>query len=94
MDEVVDLAKSCQIVSSALETHFKTEALTISMQDGEAAGQSVAHVHWHILPRKKGDFEKNDDIYEKLQADGTEIRVRRTDEEMKNESVVFRQLFA
>lgn len=94
MDEVVDLAKSCQIVSSALEIHFKTEALTISMQDGEAAGQSVAHVHWHILPRKKGDFEKNDDIYEKLQADGTEVRVRRTDEEMENESVVFRQLFA
>ena len=63
------------------------------MQDGKAAGQSVSHVHWHILPRKPGDFERNDDIYAKLQADGTEIRVKRSEEEMEKECVIFRQLF-
>merc|ERR1711879_36398 len=91
--EVQDLAVSCQLISKTFESHFKTEATTVSMQDGAAAGQSVAHVHWHVLPRKEGDFERNDDIYAKLQADGTEVRVKRTEDEMQAECEVFRGLF-
>jgi diadenosine tetraphosphate (Ap4A) HIT family hydrolase len=40
--------------------------LTGMMQDGPAAGQTVPHVHIHVLPRKPGDFEKNDDVYDEL----------------------------
>lgn len=29
--------------------------------DGAEAGQTVKHVHIHILPRKQGDFARNDD---------------------------------
>lgn len=36
----------------------------ITCQDGPQAGQTVAHVHIHLIPRKKGDFEKNDEIYD------------------------------
>jgi bis(5'-adenosyl)-triphosphatase len=32
------------------------------------AGQSVPHVDVHILPRVEGDFERNDDVYDELQA--------------------------
>ena len=32
------------------------------------AGQLVPHVHVHILPRYCGDFERNDDIYDQLEA--------------------------
>lgn len=35
-------------------------ALTVSVQDGAAAGQSVPHVHVHILPRREGDITPND----------------------------------
>jgi len=34
------------------------------LQDGPKAGQTVPHVHVHILPRKDGDFENNDEIYD------------------------------
>lgn len=30
------------------------------------AGQSVRHTHLHLLPRKGGDFARNDDIYDHL----------------------------
>ena len=30
------------------------------------AGQSVPHVHIHVLPRRPGDFEKNDDVYDAI----------------------------
>jgi len=31
------------------------EGFNFFMNNGEVAGQVVPHVHWHILPRKKGD---------------------------------------
>ena len=37
-----------------------------ALQDGPAAGQTVPHVHIHVLPRKLGDFEPNDKIYDAL----------------------------
>jgi bis(5'-adenosyl)-triphosphatase len=30
------------------------------------AGQTVPHVHVHIIPRKKGDWANNDDIYPEI----------------------------
>jgi len=38
--------------------------LLLFFQDGAQAGQTVPHVHVHILPRKKGDFENNDEVYD------------------------------
>jgi bis(5'-adenosyl)-triphosphatase len=36
------------------------------MQDGQDAGQSVPHVHVHVLPRRPGDFHRNDDVYDAI----------------------------
>jgi diadenosine tetraphosphate (Ap4A) HIT family hydrolase len=32
-----------------------TEAVSVYVADGEAAGQEVAHVHIHLIPRRTGD---------------------------------------
>jgi len=45
-----------------------TTAFNVAVQDGRDAGQSVPHVHVHILPRCAGDFERNDDVYDALEA--------------------------
>ena len=42
-------------------------AFNIAIQDGTNAGQSVPHVHVHILPRIAGDYERSDDIYTDLE---------------------------
>lgn len=42
--------------------------MTISIQDGKSAGQSVPHVHVHLIPRKSTDYGgDNDQIYPALE---------------------------
>jgi diadenosine tetraphosphate (Ap4A) HIT family hydrolase len=65
-EEVNDLYSSVHRLAPKLEARYGASALNIAMQDGPIAGQSVPHVHVHMLPRKPGDFKRNDDVYEEL----------------------------
>ncbi|XP_022081529.1 bis(5'-adenosyl)-triphosphatase-like isoform X1 [Acanthaster planci] len=62
-DEVSDMFLSVHTIAKALEVHYEVTAMSVGLQDGADAGQSVKHVHIHIVPRRKGDFKNNDDIY-------------------------------
>jgi glutamate-1-semialdehyde 2,1-aminomutase len=55
------------------------------LQDGPEAGQTVKHVHFHLIPRKKSDLARNNDIYENLDVDIK--RNNRSFEEMKEEAI-------
>ncbi|TDL28047.1 HIT-like protein [Rickenella mellea] len=64
--EIAELFAGVQHVGRIVERAYVADALTIACQDGRAAGQSVPHVHIHILPRRsKGDYfeGRNDEIY-------------------------------
>lgn len=54
------------INSSQLKPYDKSDMFlhVLPPKDGPQAGQTVPHVHIHIIPRKKGDFENNDEIYD------------------------------
>lgn len=65
-EEVSDLFCTTQKIAAAVQKEFEGTSLTISIQDGPEAGQTIEHVHVHILPRKKDDFLNNDDIYKEL----------------------------
>jgi len=60
-------------VCAVIERAFGAEALTVSVQDGPVAGQTVPHVHVHILPRRTHDFSPNDAIYPLLERFGFEL---------------------
>ena len=62
-----------QRVGSVVEQHFGAESLTLAIQDGPAAGQSVPHVHIHCLPRRYGDFKNNDDVYDAIDEHSKEL---------------------
>ncbi|XP_078139969.1 bis(5'-adenosyl)-triphosphatase [Centroberyx gerrardi] len=66
-DELADLFSTTQRVGTLVEKHFNATSLTFAIQDGPEAGQTVKHVHVHVLPRKAGDFERNDSVYDELQ---------------------------
>lgn len=40
-----------------LDEEFKPDGYNIGVNVGSAAGQSILHVHIHIIPRYKGDVE-------------------------------------
>ena len=93
-DEVQDLFMTVQAAQKMIESYTNASSSTICIQDGKDAGQTVEHVHIHILPRKPGDFEKNDDIYEKLQSHDKGNNIKwRTDEEMFQECIPLREHF-
>ncbi|GAC73731.1 diadenosine polyphosphate hydrolase and related proteins [Moesziomyces antarcticus T-34] len=64
---IASLFQSVQEISRGLEKVFEADAVTVSVQDGEAAGQTVPHLHVHVLPRKQGDITPNDLVYEHLE---------------------------
>jgi len=41
----------------ALDKEFSPDGYNIGINDGEAAGQTVMHLHVHLIPRYKGDTE-------------------------------------
>ena len=99
-EEAADLFDTVYKISPVLEKHYNAEALNIAMQDGKVAGQSVPHVHVHMLPRRPNDFKRNDDVYEHLEnqhldrvIEEEEERRPRTLEEMAQEATTLRSLF-
>ena len=40
-----------------LDREFSPDGVNIGINDGEAAGQTVMHLHVHLIPRYKGDTE-------------------------------------
>lgn len=49
--ELLDAAKA------ALDAEFRPDGYNVGHNDGPAAGQTVPHLHVHLIPRYKGDRE-------------------------------------
>lgn len=64
-EESIDYFKTLQLVQKFITWHFKADALNIAIQDGPEAGQTVPHLHTHIIPRYRTN-NIGDKIYDKL----------------------------
>jgi len=59
-----------------IERVFQGTSLNIAIQDGPAAGQTVPHLHAHIIPRKLKDMDEHgggDAIYDLLESDSADL---------------------
>jgi bis(5'-adenosyl)-triphosphatase len=77
--EVQDLFQAVQHVGRMIERVYNASSLNIAIQDGPAAGQSVPHLHAHIIPRSVKDLEHvggSDAIYEMLEDSGAELAMQ------------------
>lgn len=107
--ELAALMSSVQTVGQVVERAYAAHGLTVACQDGPAAGQSVPHVHFHVIPRKAaGDRfsgARNDDVYPALEKaehelgagalkmDAEEDRKPRSMEDMEREAAWLRTFF-
>jgi len=55
---LAELIKSTQHVARAVQAAFKPEGMRIIQFNGEAAGQTVLHIHFHIIPCYEGQALK------------------------------------
>ena len=65
---------------------YAAQGYNIAIQDGPAAGQSVPHVHLHVVPRKQADMDARgggDRLYEMMEGPegdlGAQLRERAKD---------------
>lgn len=64
-EETQDYFKTLQLIHQFIKWEYKADALNIAMQDGPEAGQSVPHLHTHVIPRyRKNNF--GDEVYQKI----------------------------
>ncbi|KAK1139636.1 Dinucleoside triphosphate hydrolase [Aspergillus melleus] len=71
--ETSDLFLTVRRVGRMIERVYGASSLNIAVQDGVDAGQSVPHVHTHVIPRKRADLDHKggtDAVYDML--DGEE----------------------
>lgn len=90
-EESVEFFSLVMRVQRLLGPLHNATSVTVTVQDGEDAGQTVKHVHCHVMPRHKGDFEENDMIYTELNKhDRDATRKRRDIAEMATEAQLYR----
>jgi diadenosine tetraphosphate (Ap4A) HIT family hydrolase len=55
-DEREDLMSLVSTAKAELAAEFKPDGFNIGINDGQVAGQTVPHLHIHLIPRYKGDM--------------------------------------
>ncbi|CAG0893770.1 unnamed protein product [Cyprideis torosa] len=93
--ETSDLFTLVQRVQRVMERVHDTPNSTIAIQDGKHAGQSIEHLHVHIIPRKATDFGGHQDqLYEQLAAHDKKEHIEwRSEKEMVEECRMLRKYF-
>ncbi len=54
-DERISLFHRLTEAKTALDAEFKPDGYNIGINEGAAAGQTVLHLHVHLIPRYRGD---------------------------------------
>ncbi len=54
-NEITQIGRVIKKVNQAVEKVFETSSYLLLQKNGLEVGQSVPHVHFHYIPRKKGD---------------------------------------
>lgn len=93
-DELGEMMVFARKITSVLKTVFSCDGFDWTIQDGASAGQTVPHLHLHIIPRKPLDMPERNEWYSKIpenerQMLGSDHRERLSDDDY---SIITNQL--
>jgi histidine triad (HIT) family protein len=54
-DDTAALGRTVRNIARAVQRALQPSGLNLVQANGAAAGQSIMHVHFHVLPRRDGD---------------------------------------
>ena len=55
-EEIADIMKATQFIAGAVKRGVNADGFNIISNNGDSAGQTVYHFHFHIIPRFTEDF--------------------------------------
>ncbi|KZF25475.1 HIT domain-containing protein [Xylona heveae TC161] len=90
--EAADLFLTVQRVSRMVERVFRASSINIAIQDGVDAGQSIPHVHAHIIPRQRADLDSRgggDAIYRLLESEEGDVGKHQSEQQKYRERAKF-----
>ncbi|KAM0718489.1 hypothetical protein Q7P37_005559 [Cladosporium fusiforme] len=71
--ELTDLFSTVTRVQRTLARLYGAQAFNVAVQDGPAAGQTVPHVHVHVIPRRGGDGGEGDNVHKWLEGEEGDV---------------------
>lgn len=88
-DELFEMVVFSRDTAKRLLRVFKATAFNWTVQDGAPAGQTVPHLHLHLIPRTEADLPSPGDWYPQLKRQQSELidsdeRIRLTDEQLES----------
>src|SRR3989344_1266798 len=57
-EELLELFSLLYKAKEIIQKEYQPDGFNIGVNDGEAAGRTIHHLHIHLIPRYKGDAEK------------------------------------
>jgi diadenosine tetraphosphate (Ap4A) HIT family hydrolase len=58
-EELKDLFNIVSMVVGRLKYRFRSEGINVFLNEGDCAGQTIKHVHFHVVARSSGDGIEN-----------------------------------
>ena len=71
--EIIVLFDTATRLQKKLTRLYKADGFNVAVQNGEAAGQSVPHVHCHVIPRTFGDSDGDDKVHQWLEGEEGDV---------------------
>ena len=57
-EQIVKMFSLMKEMKEIIQKEYKPDGFNIGINEGEAAGRTIHHLHIHLIPRYKGDLEK------------------------------------
>lgn len=82
--ELCEMMLLARKITQVLKTVFACDGFDWSIQDGVSAGQTIPHLHLHIIPRKLDDMPAGDEWYSKLKQTEHQMLDSKTRKKLNN----------